>query len=163
MRRGKSNPSLIVWARIVEGCLRHDFARDGSAAPYLSRIAALCQAAGARLTLVYIPASVAVHPAHLEAQRRIDPEGLAPLTAPAGPTHRAQQAHLRQLADALELPLIDLTDEFIDAEATRGRMFWPIDTHCNEAGYRLVAEACARAWEDRILPTIASTRADHPR
>lgn len=161
MRRGKSNPSLLVWARLVESSLRHDFTRGGGAAPYLSRIAALCRDSGAELRLVYVPASVAVHPVHIEAQERLAPGSFANMTAPAGATHRAQQVHLRRVAESLEIPFLDLTDAFIHAEATRGRMYWPVDTHCNAAGYRLVAEACARDWtgRPRTRPRPASTLA----
>jgi lysophospholipase L1-like esterase len=146
MRRGKLNPSLLLWAGVVESCLRHDFATGGGAGRYLGRVARLCEGAGADLVVVYIPASVAVHPALLGAQRRLRPAAFGTMTAPAGPRHRAQQDHLRAATESLGLPFLDLTDAYVRAEATAGGMFWPVDTHATAAGYHLAAEACARSW-----------------
>lgn len=41
-------------------------------------------------------------------------------------------------------------------------MFWPVDTHCNAAGYRLVAEACARAWAERFTADGSPPRPARP-
>jgi lysophospholipase L1-like esterase len=162
MRRGRSNASQLVWARVVSGCLSHDFAKGGGGEPHLRRIVQVCRQAGARLTVVYIPASVSVHPAHVAAQQRLNPSGLAEFRAPAGARFRAQQEHLRSVTEAIGVPFLDLTDAFVHAEAERDRLFWPVDTHCNAEGYHLVADACARHWADQSDPRTASASTRRP-
>jgi hypothetical protein len=52
----------------------------------------------------------------------------------------------------LGIPFLDTTEEFIEGERRGQRLYWPIDGHCNAAGYRLVADICARYWSEAAMP-----------
>jgi hypothetical protein len=152
MRRGRANPTVVTAAELVEERLRHDFAAGGDTTPYLARMATLCREAGASLTIVYIPYAPTVNAVYLSAQKRLGTKALAQVSSLEGSRYRAQQNHLDQVTRKLGIPFLDLTGEFIQAEQSGRRHFWPIDGHCNAAGYRLVAQACARQWDGGSLP-----------
>jgi hypothetical protein len=52
---------------------------------------------------------------------------------------------LQAEADRLGITFIDTTDAFIAAEKS-SRLFWALDGHCNDAGYRLIADICTDHW-----------------
>src|SRR5262249_4796522 len=113
---------------------------------HLGFLASNCNRLETRLTVVYIPHRVAVNPLYLEAQNKLGGAGFGAVTD--GPLLRAQQQHLLKVTQSLGIAFLDTTDAFVQAEKSEGRLFWPIDGHCNAAGYRLVAEACARHWNE---------------
>jgi lysophospholipase L1-like esterase len=154
MREGRANPALVVTVQLLEERLRHDFRSGGDSAPYWERMATLCRAGQARLIMVYIPYCAAVNPAYVASQRRLGAHALGGMDSLQDARYRSQQRHLRHLADTLGIPFLDLTDTFVHVEQSDQRLFWPVDGHCNAAGYRLVAEACARYWTTGALPRI---------
>jgi lysophospholipase L1-like esterase len=147
MRRGTANPWGFVMAKIHAKVLRHDYDRNGGVRDYLRYIASLCEQQGTRFVIVYIPHQVTVNPRYLEAQKRLGAPDYDP-TKLDGPAYRAQQRHVARVTTELGVPFLDTTEELIAAEKSGGPCFWPIDGHCNAAGYRLLAEICARFWVD---------------
>lgn len=143
-RRGTFNPWMLVGGSEMEKHLRHDFSEGGGVEGYLQPLNELCHNEGARLIVVYLPAHVTVNPLYVEAQDRLG-GGYGPPGALMHPRYRAQQAHLASVTRALGIPFLDTTDDFVRAEQDQW-LFWPLDNHCNAAGYRLVAEICARHW-----------------
>jgi hypothetical protein len=129
-----------------ERYLRLDFRLDGGVGDYLAHFAELCRPRGVGLTVVYIPNHGSVHPDYLAAMKRLGGDGLDAITTLSDPAHRRQQEHLREVTAALGLPLLDMTDALTRAEEGGTRTFWAFDGHCTAAGYRLIAEACARSW-----------------
>jgi lysophospholipase L1-like esterase len=166
MRRGKINPWLFGLSHWVKRMLRHDFATGGDARPYLDRVASLCRQNGARLVVAYIPSHVTANPAYLDSVAKLGTGDHGPLMTAEDAACRNQQAHLRAATAALGIPFLDLTDEFIAAERSGGRMYWAYDTHCNADGYRLAASAFARYWSEgrlpRARPAEAPRVADRP-
>jgi lysophospholipase L1-like esterase len=160
MRRGKAGPWGFMLAVRHEEMLRFDFSGGWGARDYLRHLAALCQGQGSRLIVVFIPHSVTTNPVYMEAQLRLGAPDYGTITRLDGPVYRSAQRHLRQVTADLGLPFLDMTDEFIEAEKTRGRMFWPIDGHCNAAGYRVVGEVCARYWTNGTLPRAAPSETE---
>jgi lysophospholipase L1-like esterase len=151
MRQGKANP----WqgaGQLYEQMLKHDFKKRGSAAEWLAQIATSCRHYQARLMVVYIPHYTTANPLYFAGQNRLGGTTYGPKTDWARAPYRSQQHHLRQVCADLDLPMLDTTDAFIAAEQTRGRLFWPVDGHCNPAGYRLLSEICARFLTDGTLP-----------
>ncbi len=148
MKRGRANPTLAAAAELLEERLRHDFHSSGDAMRHFARMASLCREAGAALTIVYIPYAPSVNPVYLIAQKRLGTQALAHVSSLGDPRYRAQQNHLDRVTRELGIPFVDLTEAFVEAERAGRRCFWPIDGHCNAAGYRLVAEACARRWNE---------------
>ncbi|MBX7103260.1 MAG: SGNH/GDSL hydrolase family protein [Gemmataceae bacterium] len=144
MKRGTMNPWLEATWDNYEKYLRQDSESLG-AGPYLTRIAEQCRLAGCGLTLVYIPWHVMVSPEYTAATNRLGGRPLDEATRHEVASIRNQQRHLRIEADRLGISFVDTTDAFIAAEKTR-RMFWALDGHCNEAGYRLIADLCRDQW-----------------
>lgn len=154
MRLGKTNPWNLVMAAEHERALRFDYSNGGGAWDYLGYLAKLCDKERSKLILVYIPHQVTANPIYMQAQVRMGAD-YGKLRRLDGPEHRAQQRHFRQVTQDLGIPFLDTTDEFIEAEKT-GRMYWPVDGHCTAAGYRLVADVCARYWLDGMMPRAAA-------
>jgi lysophospholipase L1-like esterase len=152
MKRGRANPTLVAAAELFEERLRHDFAKSGDTTPYLARMKQLCKDRGAALTIAYIPYAPSVNTVYLHAQKRLGTKQLADLSSLSDPRYRTQQKHLSEVTRRLEIPFLDLSDSLAQAEARGTRCFWPIDGHCTAAGYRLIAEECARRWEARVAP-----------
>ncbi len=144
MRRGKANPWNAGVGSFYDSALRHDF-RTGGAREYLAHLASLCRPPGVRLVVVYVPHYAVINSLYLTAENHLGGPGFGGQTSLDHPPYRNQQAHLRQVCGELALPFLDTTEAFIEAEKT-ARLFWPIDGHCNAAGYRLLAEVCARWW-----------------
>jgi hypothetical protein len=129
-----------------EHSLRRDYEVEGGAANHLRFLADFCREHGVRLNVVYVPFHVAANPAYLAAQMRLG--GCTGVHLPAtfsDSTHRTQQRHLARACQDAGLPFVDTTDAFIAGER-HARLFWPTDGLCNAAGYRLLAEQCARLW-----------------
>jgi lysophospholipase L1-like esterase len=151
MKRGKTNPRQAGSAGFYDLMLTHDFIKFGSVKPYLTHMKSLCRPAGVRLVVVYVPYPAVVNPFYIAMQNRLGGPGFRELTNLNHPPYRNQQLHLRQVCGELDLPLLDPTEEFIKAEE-KERLFWPIDGHCNAAGYRLLAGVCANYWRDGTMP-----------
>jgi lysophospholipase L1-like esterase len=152
---GKANAAMVGVPAHYARLLSLDFTpgswadldqRLGFAEAYLQGMAAVCRQHNARLVVLYIPYHALVNPAYIAAQNRLGGERLVALT---DPKYRRQEQHLAEVTRRLGIPLIDTTEEFIRAEQSRGRMFWPVDSHCNAAGYGLLADLCARDWTDQ--------------
>lgn len=151
IERGKLHPWTMMMAAAHEKVLRWDFEKSGSAREYLEYIVAQCQRQDCQLIVVYIPHQVTTNPAYMEGQIKLGAD-YGKVTRLDGPEYRGSQRHLRQVTAALGVPFLDTTAAFIDAEKQQGGMFWPIDGHCTAAGYRLVADVCARYWHNGISP-----------
>jgi lysophospholipase L1-like esterase len=148
MRAGKANPYLMGVLPLAERFLRQDYDRAGGVGQLMRYLAWFCHEHGARLHVVYVPFHVAANPAYLAAQIKLG--GCAGVELPASfsdPPHRTQQRHLARACRDAGIEFIDTTDDLIAGERER-RLFWPTDGHCNAAGYRLVAERCARCWTE---------------
>lgn len=146
MRRGKLNPSLAGKAQLLVESSRRDFSNDERTEPHLRYISRICEKAGARLVLAYVPSYVVTNPVYLPYCRMLGGPEIKSLTSLDAREFRRQQDHLRAIANKLRIPFIDTTDAFIDAEKKVGRLFWAYDTHCNAAGYHLVAKILADYW-----------------
>jgi hypothetical protein len=155
-RRGRANPSLLGSPARVDRALRHDFASGGGARPVLERAAELSRRAGARLVVVYVPYLSIANPAYVASQSRLGPDGPGRAAPIESPEYLRQQRHLAEVTRDLDLPFLDMTGPFIRAERAGDRLYWPIDAHCNAAGYRLIAETCARHWVDGAVPPPVS-------
>ena len=151
-RRGGANPWLAAQAIQMPGHLKHDYAKSGGADRHLARIDSICRDARAKLIVVYIPFPANVDSAYLPALLQLGYRPTSSDPSMTSPAYHAQQLHLRDVADRLRIPFLDLTEAYIEAEQTKGRMFWAYDGHCNPAGYRLAAVACARYWAKGIAP-----------
>jgi len=151
-RRGGANPWLEAQAKQIAGNLQGDFSRTGGADRHLERIASICRDAGVRLIVAYIPFSTNVNSAYLPALYQLGYRAPGPDASMESPAFHAQQLHLRDVTDRLHIPFLDLTGEYIEAEKTRGRMYWTYDAHCNPQGYRLAAAACARYYAEGVVP-----------
>jgi lysophospholipase L1-like esterase len=148
MRAGKANPSLPGTFPVIEQILRGDYEQDGGVANLLRFMAWFCSEYGAGLNVIYIPNHVTANRAYLPAQVKLG--GCARMKMPASfsdEAHRAQQRHLTRACRDARIPFVDTTDAFIAGERAQ-RLFWPTDSHCNAAGYRLVAEVCTRCWNE---------------
>jgi GDSL-like Lipase/Acylhydrolase family len=155
MRRGHANPWNAGALALYDFELRFDFREGGGAGDYLRRMEEQCRDHGARLAVVYVPYPGATSAAYLAAQKRLggfEPDAGRTLD---GEACRSQQRHLGLVTSELGLPFLDLTDTFIEAEKDGRRLFWPIDGHCNAAGYGLMAEVCARYWSTGALQAPA--------
>jgi lysophospholipase L1-like esterase len=146
MRRGKANPWNAGAGAAHGPMLRHDFRTGGGAEDYLRHLADLCRQHQTRLIVVYIPHHATTNPDYLSAYARLGEPRLEAFTALQGAAYRMQQAHLRQVTGELQLPFLDMTDIFLAAEQGPKRLFWPMDGHCNSAGYRLLADRCSAIW-----------------
>jgi hypothetical protein len=165
MKRGKMNPNNIEVGAIFERALRHDFRTlGGGAEPYLESAAHWCKEHQCRFVLAYIPHPCAANPLYIPFANKFGGSGFGTATRADQPPYRNQQEHLAAVCRQLQVPFLDMTDEFIAAEKTQ-RLFWPFDGHCNAAGYRLAAEICARYWMTGTLPqqSSAATPPDHPK
>jgi lysophospholipase L1-like esterase len=162
MRKGTSNPWNAGIGEAYAKSLSYDFAQGRGVKRYLRHIQDLCRAEKTRLIVVYLPYYVATNPDYIAAQNRLGGTQYTTKTRFDRPPYRNQQLHLEQVTRELGIPFLDLTEEFIEAEKTLGRMFWPIDGHCTAAGYRLVAETCARYWTKGAMPRPAPAPAEPP-
>jgi lysophospholipase L1-like esterase len=148
MRAGKANPYLPGTLPVFERRLRQDYDRSGGVANMLRFMTWYCHEHGTRLAVVYVPFHVAANPAYLAAQVKLG--GCAGVKLPEtfnDEAHRTQQRHLQRACWDAGIPFVDTTDAFIAGER-KERLFWPTDGHCNSAGYRLLAEACAKCWTE---------------
>jgi len=151
-RRGAANPCLPIQAVAIADHLREDFTKSGGVDRHLRRITSICRDSGSRLVVVYIPFYTNVNSAYLPALTRLGYHPTDPDGSMESPAFHAQQLHLRDVTDSLGIPFLDLTQEYIEAEKSRGRMFWAYDGHCNAAGYQVAAAACARFWNHGARP-----------
>lgn len=157
MLRGKFNPFHAGGRLAFVNLMRRDFSDNDNTQKHLQYCQSVCAARGVRLVLAYIPYHAATNPAYLEAHAKLGGPGLGDISSLNDPVFRRSQNHLRSVAQKLGIPFLDMTDEFIGAEKTVGHMFWPYDYHCNAAGYRLVAQVCARFWKDGLIPSGTSS------
>jgi lysophospholipase L1-like esterase len=150
IRAGKANPFMTSSLPLSEQVLRRDYEVEGGVLNVIGFLARFCHEHGVQLNVTYIPFLVAANRDYLPAQRKLG--GCAGVKFPASfsdETHRTQQRHLARACGNAGVPFIDTTDAFIAGERQR-RLFWPIDNHCNAAGYRVVAEMCARLWMEQF-------------
>jgi lysophospholipase L1-like esterase len=158
MRAGKTNPFMGGLLPRFEQNLRRDYDVEGGVVNVLGFLSRFCREHGVQLNVLYIPFHVAANRDYLAAQVKLG--GCAGFKFPASfsdEPHRAQQRHLDRACRQAGLPFVDTTDAFIAGERER-RLFWPTDTHCNAAGYHLVAEKCARCWSaQRNQPNRVTT------
>ncbi len=148
MRAGKANPHQPGTLPLFERYLRKDYTKEGGVKNLLRFLAWFCREHGTRLGVVYVPFHVAANPVYRAAQIRLG--GCAGVPLPASfsdAAHRTQQRHLATACREAGLTFVDSTDAFIAGERQQ-RLFWPIDGHCNAAGYHLLAELCAKCWND---------------
>lgn len=157
MRAGRANPCLPWYPAVMDAFLRHEFKPDGEADAALRLIAEDCRAADVRLIVAYVPYSVIANPAYHNAQDRLNPHGVGSTVPIESPEYLNQQRYLESIASRLDVPLIDLTVPFQEVERAGHQLYWPIDGHCNAAGYRLIAEVCATFWRSGRLPEPITT------
>jgi hypothetical protein len=151
MQQGRANPWAMNVPAFHESVLRHDFSKGGSPREHLKVQREWCREANCKLVVVYIPLCTIANPIYIESQNKLGGPGYGKL-AQLDDRHLAQQRHLREVTSQLQIPFLDTTNMFIEAERTKGRMFWPIDGHCNAQGYRILAEACADYWTAGKVP-----------
>jgi lysophospholipase L1-like esterase len=151
MKRGTCNSTLLLQAGAHEKLLRFDYSQGRGADPYLEYLAEQCKQAKAKLVVMFIPIPMTVNPAYVKEQSRLGAPKYK-VDRLDGPEYRTAQRNIREAAAKLGVPFLDTTDELIEAEKTGGRLFWPIDNHCNAAGYLRLAEIAARYWKDGTLP-----------
>jgi hypothetical protein len=157
MKRGKANPFNIELGTLYEHVLRHDFRKFGGGAEnYLEQCAKLCNDGRCRFVVAYLPHSCTASPAYIPAANKLGGSGFGDLKRVDQPPYRNQQDHLREVCGQLGIPFLDMTDDFIAAEKSGQRLYWPYDGHCTAAGYRLAAEICAHYWLTGALPQRAS-------
>jgi lysophospholipase L1-like esterase len=161
MRRGKANSWNAGALPLYEKMLRHDLAQSGGAQEYLRFLATVCRNHEARLTIAYVPYCAVTNPYYIATQKKLGAVVDAALKRMDVPPYRKQQDHLRDSCRAINISFVDTTDSLIHAEQTVGHMFWPIDGHCNASGYRLIAEALARSWNETGPSAALSTPALH--
>jgi lysophospholipase L1-like esterase len=152
MRAGKANPHLAGTLPVFEQYLRQDYEQAGGVANLMRFLAWFCREHGTRLKVIYVPFHVAANPAYLPAQIKLG--GCTGVRLPASfsdADHRTQQRHLARACRDAGITFVDTTDAFIAGERSC-RLFWPTDGHCNAAGYRLLAEICARCWIEGSSP-----------
>jgi lysophospholipase L1-like esterase len=159
MRQGRLNPALLDINTAYEKHLRVDLGKTGGAAEYLKRMKEYCRRQEARLIVVYIPFHITTNPMYAAAQNRLGGLQYDARKTFTNPIYRQQQSHLAEVTRGLQIPFLDTTGEFLRAEKNGNRLFWPVDGHCNAAGYHLVAEICARYWIRGELPRPADTNA----
>jgi hypothetical protein len=152
MRQGKANPWLWTTADMNRNVLRSDFPNNGGVAEQLALLASYCRRHDAQLVVVYIPYHVATNDSYAEAQEKVLGAPPGQLLELARQVCERQRKHLADVTQSLQIPFLDSTAAFRHAEKTEGRMSWAIDGHCNQAGYRLLADLCARYWTDHTLP-----------
>lgn len=152
MKRGKTNPWHVNLASFCERILRHDFTSDVGAGEHLRFAAEVCHRHDGRLIVVYIPHLGAANPIYLATENKLGTPGFEGRARLDQPPYRNQQEHLAKVCHELGIPFLDTTEEFIEAEKGPQRLFWAVDTHCTAAGYRLVAELCAKYWSDGGMP-----------
>jgi lysophospholipase L1-like esterase len=151
MKRGKCNAAALAQAGTHERVLRYDYSQGSGSGPFLDYIAKRCKEANTKLIVMFIPAPMTANPLYMADQLRLGAPSYGKVTRLDGPEYRAAQRNLSEVSGKLGVPFLDMTDELIEAEKT-GRMYWSIDTHCTPAGYRLLAEVCARYWTDKAMP-----------
>lgn len=100
---------------------------------------------------------------------QVDPEVRAQALLPAESERYdfdAPQTHLLHWAAARGVPALDLLPVFRAAQAGRGRLYLPNDTHWNAAGNRLAGEAVAEfmlgAWDGSFAAGARPAPADGP-
>jgi len=161
MKRGTANPFNVGLGTLYERVLRHDFrTNEGGAEDYLEHFVKLCKAGNCRLVVAYLPQPCTANAVYIPAENKLGGSGFGKLTRLDQPPYRNQQDHLRAVCGQLNIPFLDMTDEFIEAEKGSQRLFWPYDAHCNAAGYRLAADICARYWTTGALPRRIDEKAE---
>jgi hypothetical protein len=143
MSEGKLNPALLQVNDRYQQKIRVDLKEKGGAEAYLRRMKSYCDQNNARLVVVYIPYHITVNPEYAAAQNRLGGFQYSAAESFADPMYRRDQRYLAEVTRALEILFIDTTPEFATAERGGRRMFWPVDGHCNAAGYQLVARLCS--------------------
>lgn len=146
MTRGKFNSWLAGTPYGFLQMSTVDYSRDHEVAKYLRQINALCLESGAQLIIAYVPFHGTTNPAYFAEQSKLGGPSIEKFKTLANSEFRGQQAHLRRITQELNLQFLDLTDTFVEAEKHKGRMFWPLDGHCNGNGYRLIAENLKQFW-----------------
>lgn len=145
MRRGTCNPFLLQYRELLREMLQFDqWSEQGSPILPLAAVAQDCRAHGCGMTLVYIPSHLAVHERYQLAHDRIHRADPRLDRDWRGPRYRQQQVHLAELASLLQIPFIDTTDAFIQADQQTPH-FWALDGHCNARGYALIASLCSES------------------
>jgi lysophospholipase L1-like esterase len=155
MRKGKANPWNANLGAYYADWLRHDFKTGGGVNGHLANLAKLCRQDRSRLVVAYVPFHASLNPVYFEGLNKLGGPQHGPNTRWDGGPFRNKQHHLKAVCDELKLPLLDTTGPFLEAEKTQGRLFWPIDGHCNSKGYALLATVCANYWTDRKVPPEA--------
>jgi len=154
MGEGKLNPWLLGMNDRCEKMSSFDPAKTGGATRYFQIMASHCRRQRTELVLVYVPLHVMTNSAYITAQNRLGGHQFSPDTMQfARALYRRQPAHLVEVSRDLDIPFFDTTGDFARAEQSEGRMFWPVDGHCNAAGYHLIAQICARYWLSRVGAT----------
>jgi lysophospholipase L1-like esterase len=149
MSRGKINPWLWHQTQAIPGMLSHDFsAGDGSPAPYLKRIAALCQAGSARLVVAYVPFCGVTHQRYADSLVKMGMEQSVAEGLASEPIFRRQNKVLANLCRDLNLPLADTTEALIQAEAAGIPQYWNFDTHPRPDGCATIARSICDVWRE---------------
>lgn len=145
MLRGKLNPWLSSQSTDMPRQLSHDFTAGGSPERHLARMVELCRSLGTRLQVAYVPFCGVTSSHYAPALVRL---GMDPDTAKAladDPIYHRQNVELAEVCSRLGVPLIDTTDDLIQAEETGVHQYWEYDTHPRPAGYATIAQQLYRA------------------
>ncbi len=150
MKAGKMNPFLtdeINW-------YYHMLVRPIDAKPVLTVINDFLRAHQVRLFVVYIPARHQITTSYREyAQAFCAPDKLYDLTADKYQVHAVA---LKQAADELQIPFMDLTAHLREREAAGKRMYLLYDGHFNKNTYVETGEQIYAWWAKHPAATVTA-------
>ncbi len=158
MLTGSLSPWLKGQADFMPEMLANDFSSDRAAQRFLRRIRDLCQSAGVRLIVAYVPFCGVVHPRYATSLIEV---GMRPAIAHAlsrDPIFRRQNRFLASLCANLQLPFADTTEDLVAAERDGVPQYWNFDTHPRPAGYATIAKRIRRALQDEDQTARARVR-----
>ena len=147
MRAGQLNPWLWEQSKAIPGMLSHDFSRgDGSPAPYLARISALCRAQNAHLVVAYVPFCGVTNTRYSDSLVKMGMERSNAEALDSDPIYRRQNEIVASVCKELDLPLADTTEALCQAEAEGTQQYWSFDTHPRPEGCATIAGEIYRVW-----------------
>jgi lysophospholipase L1-like esterase len=145
MRAGQLNPWLVQQSEAMPGMIKADFALGGSPEAQLRLIRQVCDKAGVRLVVAYVPFHGTVHARYAQALKDLKMPAEVADALSTDPAYAAQATQLQAICERSKIPFVDTTAPLKTKENAGSPQFWPYDSHPRPEGYATIADAIAEA------------------